>query len=159
PESSDTGCARCFDIAGAVTVTTALVLLIYGITGAPTAGWAGLRTIAPLGTSAVLLGLFWLIEARSRGPLVPVRIFRARALVGGNLVLLDAGMSVDGTLLIVTLYAQEVLGYSAVQFGLMTAVMTVTSAAGAYTAQAVVARAGVRRVGAAGGAHAGAAGV
>src|SRR5262249_15611214 len=150
PESSDTGCARCFDIAGAAAVTTALVLLIYGISGAPTAGWAGTRTIAPLGTSAVLFGLFGLIEARSRAPLVPVRIFRARALVGGNLVLLAAGMSVDGTLLIVTLYAQEVLGYSAVQFGLMTAVMTATSAAGAYTAQAVVTRAGVRRVGAAG---------
>src|SRR5262249_57014937 len=91
-----------------------------------------------------------LTEARRRGPLVPLRIFRARALAGGNLVLLTAGMSVDGMLLIVTLYAQEVLGYSAVQFGLMTAVMTVTSAAGAYTAQAAVTRAGVRLVGAAG---------
>jgi EmrB/QacA subfamily drug resistance transporter len=150
PESSDSGCARCFDIAGAATVTTALVLLIYGITGAAAAGWTGIRTIAPLAASAVLLGLFGLIEAHSRAPLMPLRIFRARALVGGNLVLLAAGMSVDGTLLIVTLYAQEVLGYSAVQFGLMTAVMTVMSAAGAYTAQAVVTRAGVRRVGAAG---------
>jgi MFS family permease len=102
-----------------------------------------------------LLGLFGLIEARSRAPLVPLRIFRARTLAGGNLVLLTAGMSVDGTLLIVTFYAQEVLGYSAVQFGLMTAVMTVTSAAGAYAAQAVVTRAGVRPVGAAGMALAG----
>jgi EmrB/QacA subfamily drug resistance transporter len=150
PESTDAGCPRCFDIAGAAAVTTALVLLIYGISGAPTAGWAAIRTIAPLGASAVLFGLFALIEARSRSPLVPLRIFRARALLGGNLVLLTAGMSVDGTLLIITLYAQEVLGYSAVQFGLMTAVMTVTSAAGAYTAQAIVTRAGVRRVGAAG---------
>jgi EmrB/QacA subfamily drug resistance transporter len=157
PESTDPGCARCFDIAGAATVTAAVVLLIYGIAGAPTAGWTGIRTIAPLAASAVLLGLFGLIEARSRGPLVPLRIFRTRALVGGNLVLLTAGMSVDGTLLIVTLYAQEVLGYSAVQFGLMTAVMTVTSAAGAYTAQAVVTRAGVRPVGAAGMAMVGAA--
>jgi len=150
PESIGAGCARCFDIAGAAAVTTALVLLIYGIAGAPTTGWTGIRTIAPLGASVVLFGLFGLIEAHSRGPLVPLRIFRARALVGGNLVLLTAGMSVDGTLLIVTLYAQEVLGYSAVQFGLMTAVMTVTSAAGAYAAQAVVTRAGGRRVGAAG---------
>jgi EmrB/QacA subfamily drug resistance transporter len=150
PESTDPSCARCFDIAGAAAVTAALVLLIYGIAGAPAAGWTGARTIAPLGASAVLLGLFGLIEARSRAPLVPLRIFRARALAGGNLVLLAAGMSVDGTLLIVTLYAQGVLGYSAAQFGLMTAVMTVTSAAGAYTAQAVVTRAGVRPVGAAG---------
>jgi EmrB/QacA subfamily drug resistance transporter len=150
PESTDTSCARCFDVAGAATVTAALALLIYGITGAPAAGWTGIRTIAPLAAAAILLGLFGLIEARSRAPLVPLRIFRARALVGGNLVLLAAGMSVDGTLLIVTLYAQGVLGYSAVQFGLMTAVMTVTSAAGSYTAQAVVTRVGVRLVGAAG---------
>jgi EmrB/QacA subfamily drug resistance transporter len=150
PESIDTGCARCFDIAGAATVTTALVLLIYGIAGGPVAGWTAIRTIAALAASAVLLGLFVLIEARSQGPLVPLRIFRARALVGGNLVLLTAGMSVDGVLLIVTLYAQEVLGYSTMQFGLMTAVMTVMTVAGAYTAQAVVTRAGVGRVGVAG---------
>jgi MFS family permease len=75
PESIDTGGARRFDIAGAATVTTALVLLIYGITGAPAAGWTGMRTIALLAASAVLLGLFGLIEARSRGPLVPLRIF------------------------------------------------------------------------------------
>ena len=87
--------------------------------------------IAPLAAPAVLFGLFGLIEARSRAPLVLLRIFRARALVGGNLALLTAWMSVDGTLLIVTLYAQEVLGYPAVRFGLMTAVMTLTSVAGA----------------------------
>ena len=54
-------------------------------------------------------------------------------------MLLIAGMTIDGTLLIVT-YAQEVLGYSAVQFGLMTAVLTVMSVIGAYAAQAVVTR-------------------
>ena len=59
-------------------------------------------------------------------------------------------MTIDGTLLIVTLYAQEVLGYSAVQFGLMTAVLTVMSVIGAYTAQAVVTRTGSRLVGVAG---------
>jgi hypothetical protein len=56
-------------------------------------------------------------------------------------------MAIDGTLLIVTLHAQDVLGYSAVQFGLMTAVLTVMSVIGAYTAQAVVTRTGLRRVG------------
>ena len=59
-------------------------------------------------------------------------------------------MTIDGTLLIVTLYAQEVLDYSAVQFGLMTAVLTVMSVIGAYTAQAVVTRTGSRLVGVAG---------
>jgi len=72
-------------------VTAALVLLIYGISGAP--GWAGRRTIVVLAAAAVLLALFGLIEARSRGPLVPLRVFRSRGLVGGNLVLRTAGMS------------------------------------------------------------------
>jgi EmrB/QacA subfamily drug resistance transporter len=150
PESIDPACPRSFDLAGAATVTAALVLLIYGITGAPAAGWTSPRTIALLTASASLLALFGLVEARSRGPLVPLRIFRSRALIGGNLVLLTAGMSVDGILLIVTMYAQEVLGYSTLQFGLMTAVLTVMSVVGAYSAQAVVTRTSFRWVGVAG---------
>jgi EmrB/QacA subfamily drug resistance transporter len=150
PESVDPACPRRFDIAGAATVTGALVLLIYGISGAPEAGWTAPQTLAALAAAASLLVLFVPIEARSSGPLVPLRIFRSRALVGGNLVLLTAGMSVDGMLLIVTLYAQDVLGYSTVQFGLMTAVMTVMSVVGAYSTQAVVTRTGFRRVGATG---------
>jgi EmrB/QacA subfamily drug resistance transporter len=150
PESVDPNCVRCFDIAGAITVTSGLVLLIYGISGAPEAGWMAPRTIAVLAAAACLLVLFALIEARSPGPLVPLRIFRSRQLVGGNLVLLTAGMSIDGMLLIVTLYAQDVLGYSTVQFGLMTAVLTVMSVVAAYAAQAVVTRTSIRRVGATG---------
>jgi EmrB/QacA subfamily drug resistance transporter len=149
-ESVDTACARCFDLAGVVTVTAALLLLVYAIAEAPAAGWASVQMIGLLLASAALLALFGRIETRSPGPLVPLRIFRSRALVGGNLVLLTAGMAIDGTLLIVTLYAQDVLGYSAVQFGLMTAVLTVMSVIGAYTAQAVVTRTGFRRVGVAG---------
>ena len=89
-----------------------------------------------------LLATFVRIEARSPGPLVPLRIFRSRSLIGGNLVLLTAGMCVDGMLVIATLYAQDVLGYSTIQFGLMTAVMTVMSVVGAYTAQNLVGKVG-----------------
>jgi EmrB/QacA subfamily drug resistance transporter len=145
-ESIDTSCARCFDIAGAVTVTGALLLFVYAIAKAPAEGWTSPQTIGLLSVSVALLVLFGRIEARSRAPLVPLRLFRSRSLIGGNLVLLAAGMSIDGMLLIVTLYAQDVLGYSTIQFGLMTAVMTVLSVAGAYTAQAVVSRVGARPV-------------
>jgi EmrB/QacA subfamily drug resistance transporter len=150
PESTDTECVRCFDVGGAVTLTAALVLLTYAVARAPEAGWTSTQTIGLLVVVAVLLALFASIEARSRAPLVPLGIFRSRSLMGGNLVLLTAGMSIDGMLLIVTLYAQEVLGYTTLQFGLMTAVMTVMSVIGAYSAQAVVTRVGVRRVGATG---------
>ena len=150
PESIDEDCVRCFDLAGALTVTTAVLLLVAGISEAPDAGWTNPRTLASLGASVALLALFRRIEQRSPGPLVPLRIFRSRSVVGGNLVLLTAGMCIEGMLLIVTLYAQEVLGYSTIQFGLMTAVMTVMSVIGAYSAQATVSKIGTRPVGAAG---------
>jgi EmrB/QacA subfamily drug resistance transporter len=149
-ESIDPNCVRCFDVAGAVTVTSALLLLVFAITEAPDAGWADPRTLGPLAGAGVLLALFVRIEVRSPGPVVPLRIFRSRSLVGGNLVLLTAGMCIDGMLLIVTLYAQDILGYSTIQFGLMTAVMTVMSVIGAYGAQAIVTRVGSRVVGALG---------
>jgi EmrB/QacA subfamily drug resistance transporter len=150
PESIDQDCVRCFDLAGALTVTTAVLLLVAGISEAPDAGWTTPRTLVFLGAAVVLFVLFRRIEQRSPGPLVPLRVFRSRSLVGGNLVLLTAGMCIEGMLLMVTLYAQEVLGYSTIQFGLMTAVMTVMSVIGAYSAQGVVSRIGTRPVGAAG---------
>ena len=98
---------RCFDVAGAVTVTGALLLLVYAIAEVPDAGWASLQTVALFAASAALLLAFVRVEMRSPHPLVPLRIFRSRSLVGGNLVLLSAGICIDGMLLIVTLYARR----------------------------------------------------
>ena len=133
-----------------MTVTLALVLLVYGITEAPAVGWASPRTWAVFAASAALMAAFLLIEKRSASPLVPLRIFRSRRLVGGNIVLLVAGMTVDGVLFILTLYAQRVIGASAVQFGLMTAVMTVMSIVGSFAGQFVVTKKGFRPVAASG---------
>ena len=156
-ESRNPSLPRAFDVAGAVTVTLALVLLVYGITEAPAAGWASPRTWAVFAASAALLAAFLVIEHRSSAPLVPLRIFRSRRLVGGNIVLLVAGMSVDGVLFILTLYAQRVLGASAEQFGLMTAVLTVMSVVGSFAGQFVVTKRGFRPVASSGrnGAHRG----
>jgi EmrB/QacA subfamily drug resistance transporter len=149
-ESRDRDRPRTFDLAGAVTITASLLFLVSAISGGPQAGWLGPRTIAFLAISAALFGLSLLIEQRSSAPLVPMHVLRSPTLVGGNIVLLAAGMSVDGMLLVLTLYAQEVLGYSTVQFGLMTATMTATSVIGAYGGQAVVTRIGYRLVAATG---------
>jgi EmrB/QacA subfamily drug resistance transporter len=149
-ESIDAQCVRCFDVAGAVTVTAGLLALVLAIAEAPEAGWSSPRTLGLLAASALLLAAFVRIEQRSPGPLVPLRIFGSRSLIGGNLVLLTAGMSVDGMLLIAPLYAQGVLGYSTIQFGLMTAVMTVMSVLGALSAQALVGRIGAKPVALAG---------
>lgn len=83
-------------------------------------------------------------------PLVPLRLFRSRTLVGGNLVILAAGVSVDGLLFTVTLLTQQVLGYSATSFGLALTVMTATSFVGVAVGQRLVSRFGVRPVAASG---------
>jgi EmrB/QacA subfamily drug resistance transporter len=146
PESRAPAGRRVYDVAGAVTITSALVLLVFAVSEAPDAGWGSAQTIGSVLAAVVFVGAFVWIEARSAAPLVPLRIFRSRTLVGGNLVLLTAGAAVDGMLIIVTLYAQEVLGYSTVQFGLGVAVLTVASVVGAISGQALVTRVGPRPV-------------
>ncbi|MFC4466894.1 MFS transporter [Streptomyces xiangluensis] len=149
-ESRDPGRARGFDTAGAVTVTAALVLLVYAIVTVPEAGWVSGRTAGLLLAAAVLVGLFVLVERRSAVPLVPLRILRSPSLVGGNLVILFAGMAVDGVLITLTSYVQHVLDWSAMRFGLLAAVMTVASVAGALVSQRLATGFGVRHVAAAG---------
>jgi MFS family permease len=95
-ESRDLERGRRFDIAGAVTITAALVALVYAVVEAPTTGWGDGRTLGLLGVSAALIALFAWIESRSAAPLAPLRVFRSRALVGGNLVLFALGMLAFG---------------------------------------------------------------
>jgi EmrB/QacA subfamily drug resistance transporter len=137
---------RIYDVAGAVTITTALVLLVYAVVEAPEAGWGDPQTVGLLITSAALIAVFAVVENRSQAPLVPLRIFNSRPLVGGNLVLASLGMVAWGMSVTVSLYAQQVLGYSALEFGLGTAVMTVMAAVGSTAGQAIVTRIGSRPV-------------
>jgi EmrB/QacA subfamily drug resistance transporter len=141
---------RSYDPAGAVTITGALVLLVYAVVEAPDAGWGDVGTILLFAGSAVLLSAFALIESRHRAPLVPLRVLRSRTLVGANLVVVLFGTAAYGVPFILTLYAQQVLGYSAVKFGLGTAVLAVMVAVGSVVGQGIVLRAGFRAVAAAG---------
>jgi EmrB/QacA subfamily drug resistance transporter len=150
PESKGPIARRVYDVAGAATITAALVLFVYAVSEAPAAGWTSAQTVASVVAAIALIAAFFRVEAGSAAPLVPLRIFRSRALVGGNLVLLTTGAALDGMLIIVTLYAQDVLGYSTVQFGLGVAVMTVMTVVGAVTGQALVTRIGPRPVALAG---------
>jgi EmrB/QacA subfamily drug resistance transporter len=141
---------RSYDPAGALTITGALVLLVYAVVEAPDVGWGSLRTILLFAGSVVLLAAFALIESRHRAPLLPLRILRSRTLVGANLVMLLFGTVAFGTPFVLTLYAQQVLGYSAIEFGLGTAVFTVMAAVGSIVSQAVVLKVGFRVVAATG---------
>ena len=137
---------RAYDLGGAVTVTAALVLLVYAVVEAPDAGWGSTQTIGLILASGLLLAVFAGVESRSASPLVPLRIFGSRTLVGGNLVLAALGMVAFGMSLIVSMYAQQVLGYSALEFGLGTTVMTVMAVVGSTAGQAIVTRIGFRPV-------------
>jgi MFS family permease len=137
---------RPFDVAGAVTVTLAMALLVYAITEPP----SPIRTTVPLVAGLAMAALFVLVEKRSAAPLVPLRALRSRVLIGGNLVVLSAGMTVDGMLVTLTAYAQQVLGWSAMRFGLVAAAMTVSAVAGGLASQRPATRLGVRRVAAVG---------
>jgi EmrB/QacA subfamily drug resistance transporter len=141
---------RSYDPAGAVTITGALVLLVYAVVEAPDTGWGDAQTVLLFAGSAVLIAAFALIESRHRAPLVPLRILRSRTLVGANLVMLLFATAAYGVPFILTLYAQQVLGYSAVEFGIGTAVLAVMVAVGSIAGQAIIQRAGFRAVAAAG---------
>jgi EmrB/QacA subfamily drug resistance transporter len=145
-ESRATDGRRAFDFAGALTVTAALVLLVYAVVEAPETGWGDPQTIGLLAGSLALMGVFAAIEARSEAPLAPLRIFRSRALVGGNLVLFALGMLAFGMPFILTQYAQQVLDYSPIEFGVGSVVMPVTAALGSAAGQSIVTRSGFRAV-------------
>jgi EmrB/QacA subfamily drug resistance transporter len=143
-ESREVGRRRRFDVAGGLTITAALVALVYAVVEAPEAGWGDSQTLGLLALSAVLVGLFAGIESRSAAPLAPLRMFRSRALVGGNLVLFSLGMLAFGMPFILTQYAQQVLDWSPVEFGLGSVVMPVMAAVGSATGQAIATRGGIR---------------
>lgn len=140
-----------FDVLGAITVTAAAALLVFAITAVPEYGFADGRTIAFFVAAVIAAGLFVLVEGRVADPLVPFRVLRSRKLVGGNLVIFAAGMSVDGILITLTSLVQGVLGWSALQFGLLAAGMTVMSVVGVMIGQRAVSAAGLRPVAVAGG--------
>ena len=140
PESRLAGARRRFDPLGAVTVTGALLLLVYAISKAPQAGWGSARTVTLLAVSAALLLAFVVIEARAAAPLVPLRIFRLRTVAVANAVGLLLGGSFFGFIFIGTLYMQQVLGYSALRTGTAWLAATITSVALAGLSQWLVTR-------------------
>jgi MFS family permease len=131
---------RQFDPLGAVTVTGGLVLLVYALSKAPAVGWAAASTVTLFAAAAALLVAFVVIESRAAAPLMPLRIFRSRALAGANIAGLLIGGSFFGFIFIGTLYMQQVLGYSALQTGLAWLVASLTSVAMAGIAQTLVTR-------------------
>jgi predicted MFS family arabinose efflux permease len=116
-ESRSESETRAFDFAGAVSVTAGLSLLVYALVEAPDAGWGSAQTIGLLAASVAVLAAFVAIELRSAAPIVPFRIFRIRTLTGANVVGLLTCASLFSMFFFISLYMQNVLGYSAIKAG------------------------------------------
>src|SRR5829696_870731 len=126
PESRSESATRHFDAAGAVTVTAGLSLLAYALLDASNSGWGSTKIVSLLALSVALIGIFVAIELRSKAPLVPFRIFRLRTLTGANVVGVLLGASLFSMFYFISLYMQQVLGYSAIHAGLSYLPLAVT---------------------------------
>jgi EmrB/QacA subfamily drug resistance transporter len=141
---------RVFDVAGAVTVTAALSILVYAVVDATDAGWGSSQTIGLIALSVALLVAFVAIELRAAKPLVPFSIFRIRTLTGANVVGLLVGASLFSMFFFISLYMQQVLGYSAIHAGLSYLPLAITIMATAAIASQLVTKLGYKPVLAAG---------
>jgi EmrB/QacA subfamily drug resistance transporter len=139
------------DLPGALTVTAGISSLVFGVSQATSQGWGSLPVIAALTAAAVLLAAFVLIEARSTAPLVPLGIFRCRSLAVGNIVMAGLGLIMTSGFFFLSLYLQQILGYSALRTGVAIVPMTVLLAAGPLVAKQLLPRFGPRFLTIAGG--------
>jgi EmrB/QacA subfamily drug resistance transporter len=135
---------RHFDLAGAAAVTSGLMLLVYALTRATTDGWSSAVTVGLLSASAALIATFIAIESRTRLPLLPLRIFRLRALSAANAAMAIVGAVTFSEFFVLTLYVQDVLHYSAVQSGVAFSAFALTVVVASNVAQVVVGRVGIR---------------
>jgi hypothetical protein len=144
-ESRDLRVKR-FDAIGAFLVTGGLVALVYGITQANELGWASWETISLFGGSLALLAGFALWEIRNQAPLVPFSIFRLRTLTGSNVAAFLMGTMLFSMFLLLTLYMQQVLGYSAMETGVAYLACAGTAILWANVAAQLVNRVGIKPV-------------
>ena len=140
PESRDTTRRRSFDTAGAIVLTAGLVLLIYTLGQTVNWGWGSALTIGCLVAVAVLLTAFVMIERRAKAPLVPLSIFKLRALRTANMT----AMFMLGTLVTLfffaSLYMQQVLNYSPLETGLAYVPIALIVSVGAGVSQGLVSK-------------------
>ncbi|HKC27718.1 MAG TPA: MFS transporter [Jatrophihabitans sp.] len=106
-----------FDALGALLATAGTLLLVYALVRAPVVGWGSGRTVGELALAAALLALFVVNEMRHRNPLAPLSIFKINGLGFANITQLIAFAGLIGLFFFLTLYVQEIMGYSPVKTG------------------------------------------
>src|SRR5215208_4264505 len=143
-ESRDAG-VRTFDVPGAVLVTTGLSSLVYAITQAGRDGWLAGTTVAFFAASLVLLAAFVVWERRHPEPLMRLGIFRIKTLTGANVAGFILGTVMFSMFLMLTLYMQQVLGYSPMKTGVAYLAVACTAIVWSAVAAQLVTRVGVKR--------------
>ncbi|HEY2653451.1 MAG TPA: MFS transporter [Solirubrobacteraceae bacterium] len=137
---------REFDLQGALLATGGMLLLVFGLIRAPLVGWGSTETILELVGAAALLVAFAINEARSTNPLFPFSIFRVKGLVAANVTQLVAFAGFLTMFFFVTLYMQEVLGFSPIQAGIAYLPVTAAFAISAGISTQLIGRIGTRPV-------------
>jgi EmrB/QacA subfamily drug resistance transporter len=135
---------RHFDVPGAITITSGLMLTVYATTRAASDGWSAPTTIALFVAATAFVVAFVAIELRARSPLLPLRIFRLRSLTAANAVMAIVGAATFAEFFLLTLYLQEVLHYSAMQTGAAFVAFAAAVVLASNLARFVVARLGIR---------------
>ena len=138
-----------FDLAGAITGTGGVAALVYGLSNAATSPdgtshWGDVKVLAALTAGIVLLAAFAVIEARSPHALMPVRLLRNRDRAGAIVIMLGVGTITSGVFFFLTLFVQNLWGYSPLRAGVSFLPLTVTLVAGTATAVRLVPRIGAR---------------
>ncbi|GAA4082930.1 MFS transporter [Streptomyces hundungensis] len=143
---SRAGLRHRLDLPGAVLVTAGLATLSYGIVQTEQGGWGAAGTLVPLIGGIVLLLGFLAVESRTAAPLMPLRLFRLRAVSAANAVMFVCGSAMFSTWFFMTLYAQNVLGYTPLGAGLALIPSSLSVVIGSKLAPRLMPRAGARNL-------------
>ncbi|WP_405481609.1 DHA2 family efflux MFS transporter permease subunit [Streptomyces sp. NBC_00009] len=145
-QESKAGGERRLDLPGAVLVTAGTATLAYGVVQTEAEGWGAAATLVPLGVALALIVTFLAVEARTRLPLMPLGLFRVRAVAAANAAMFVCGMGSFAMWFFMTLYAQNVLGYTPIEAGLALVPSSLAVVAGSKFAPRLMRRAGARAV-------------
>jgi EmrB/QacA subfamily drug resistance transporter len=144
PESRLEGAHPRLDWLGALTVTGGLVAIVYGVVSTDQHAWSSPLIVGSLVIGVALLGLFVFVQSRHSHPLVPLRLFKSRALTGANLIMIVLGSALFGMFFFLSEYLQDVRGYSPLKTGLGFLPLPIAIIIGTQISARIVGRVGPR---------------
>lgn len=133
------------DVPGAISVTLGLLAIVFGLTQAGENGWGSASALLSLAAGVVLLLVFYAVERKVSAPLVPLSVLGKRSVAWGNLAGLIAFLTETSLVFPLTLYLQDVLGFSPLAAGLSFGVLGLGTVTGGFTAAKVIGRIGTKR--------------